>query len=544
MTGDNRRHLSYTNTFTLNYRFSPMDSWCGKLLTSILLLPFIAGNYRRRQNGSGYYDCIISSRVLFLVVLSIVIVFTASKKIPSHSEIRLGFVLILLSLLMIFAVIGFCVQGYLVHKHGLQYIVAARRNASTPKLQVVFLWLFGLASAFYCAFFVSKQIECSKNTAGGYLWNILFYFNIILLLCLFSQMFVITYFSPYELKQTHLVNYSMSLLLVANVCMFVYVTLVGETILFVIDRNPDSDIANCLENNSTISVLLEKSNPILKPNFTEFCLLSCTILLEIWSPMKEVQLLDEETSYLEIGGIEHTERLPLLSNFTASEHRRSGNEGKRTACQLITLVFSITAGLGLIVCYVVMAMDIGNIDYMRNVAEIYELALKVIIVLAVFIGFFCLVSYCTPDTSPEDLKPSEYVYLLSAFGLFMMHICEGIGGDMSFNNAFMATSILSIVQNYLQVVFLLHANRCKKSDPRLKIHLLESILIFIMICNFIFWFNNSFLLSEFSITRMLEHDNFPTELSSVVYNVLLPVSVFFRFTSFLEYYATFEKYNK
>ncbi|OWF38811.1 uncharacterized protein LOC110465885 isoform X2 [Mizuhopecten yessoensis] len=521
-----------------------MDSWCGKLLTSILLLPFTAGNYRRRQNGSGYYDCIISSRVLFLVVLSIVIVFTASKKIPTHSEIRIGFVLILLSLLMIFAVIGFCVQGYLVHKHGLQYIVAASRNASTPKLQVVFLWLFGFASVFYCGFFIIKQIECSENLAVGNIWYILLYFNITLILCLFSQMVIITHFSPYELKQTHLVNYAMSLLLVANVCMFVYGTLIGEITLYIMYTFPDSDIANCLENNSTFSVLLEKSKPILKPNFTEFCLLSCTILLEIWSPTKKVQLLDEETSYMEIDNIEHTERSPLLPTFTATEHRRSGNEGKQTACQLITLVFSITAGLGLIVCYVVMAMNIGDIDYMRNVAEIYELALKVVMVLAIFIGFYCLVSYCTPDTSPEDLKPSEYVYLLSAFGLFMMHICEGIGGDVSFDNWFMSTSILSIFQDYLQVVFLLHASRFKKSEPQSTIHLLESALIFIMICNCIFWLNDSFLKSEFSITRILEHYNFPTELSSVVYNVLLPVSVFFRFTSFLEYYATFDKYNK
>ncbi|XP_060079136.1 uncharacterized protein LOC132558568 [Ylistrum balloti] len=526
-----------------NYRLCTMDSWCGKLLTSVVVLPFMAGNCRTRRNGSRYYDCLISSRVLFLVVFAIVIVFTASKRIPSHTQIRLGFVLLLLTLLMITAMTCIFVLGYLVNKHGLQSIVAAKRNTSTPKLQVIFLWMFGLATVFYCGFLLAKQIECSIYISGGYFWNIVLFFNTLLIICLFIQMIFITYFSPYELEPTDLVNCTMSMLLAGNVSIFVYVNIMGNTLSTIIDIDPDNDIARCLKNNSTMILLLEKSSSILRPNFTEFVLLSCTILLEIWSPTK-VQHPNGEVPYIEISDINDSERSSLLSSETTTEHSR--NEGRRTACQLITLIISIALGLGQVVCYVVMAMDIGDVNSMRYVSEVYELVLKAMIVLAIFIGFFCLVQYCSPDRSSQGLKTWEHVYLLSAFGLFMMHICECIGGDVSSDisaKMLMSTSIISIFQDYLQVVFLLHANRCKKCDPRSNINLLESVLIFTMISNFMFWFNDSFLITEFPVNRILEHDDFSKDLLNVVYEIFLPVSVFFRFTSFLEYYATFGKYN-
>ncbi|XP_033748972.1 uncharacterized protein LOC117333675 [Pecten maximus] len=521
-----------------------MDSVCGKLLTAVVILPLTAGNSRRRRNGSRYYDCIISSRVLFLVIFAIVIVFTASKSIRTHTEIRLEFVLLLLSLLMISTMVGFCVLAILVHKHGLQYVVAGRRNTSTPKLQVIFLWVFGLASVFYCIFLVGKQIECSVDIAndgkkvGGYFWDTLLFFNILMILCLFSQMIAVTYFSPYELKQTDLINFAMSMLLIVDVCIFVYITLISDTFAYIVHINNDAGISHCLKRNSTMIDLLHKSEQILRPNFTEFTLLSCTILLEIWSPTK-VPVSTDEMSYVET---QDAETIPLLPYVTQTQHTR----GRRTACQLISLMISLSLGIGHAIIYVAMAMGIGEIDKMRYITEVYELTLKVMIMFAIFAGFFCLVQYCTPDVSSKGLKTRDYVYLLSAFGLFMMHLAETIGGNVSSGRTatiLMYTSIFSIFQDYLQVVFLLHASRCKKADPRTNIDLLESILIFIFISNFIFWFNDSFLISEFAVNRILEHGSFSKDLQKTVYHVLLPVTVFFRFTSFLEYYATFVKYS-
>ncbi|XP_021368547.1 uncharacterized protein LOC110460135 isoform X2 [Mizuhopecten yessoensis] len=498
-----------------------------------------AGNYRRRQNGSWYYDCTISSRVLFLLVLSIVIVFSATKWIPTHMNLRLGFVTILLSLLMVSGVIGSYIMGCLVRKQGIQSVVAARRNSNTPKLEVIFLWVFGLASGLYCALFVGKQIECSS---GGFYWNALLWFNILLIFCLFSQLIFITYFSSFKLKQTILVNYVMLLLLTANISVILYIYLMGDTISYLINIDYEASLSSCLKDNTTMTFLRVKLRKFLDPTFVEHGLLSAAIILEIWSPT-EIHYSDIGSSYTERGT---TELISLPYDLTSVEHPISGNQGKMKVCHLITLAVSLTTSIGLVVCYVAMALDTEKIESISFIAVTYEFSLKLVMMIVILAGFFCLVNYCTPDSSAKGLKSREYVYLLSAFGMIMMHMFEGIVGDVSSDhsaNIYMATSILSVFQDYLQVVFLMYANRCKKSDPHSNVAFLESILIFIMISNFILWFNDSFLLYEFSSTRILTNAILTKEIFPLMYQVLLPVSMYFRFTSFMEYYATFGRYT-
>ncbi|XP_021368544.1 uncharacterized protein LOC110460133 [Mizuhopecten yessoensis] len=548
-----------------------MESLCVKLLKSIFILPFCAGNLRRRRNGLWNYDCTISSRVLFLIIVAVVIVFTASREIQTHVEVRLGFVLLLLTVIMLSTICGMCHLGWLVQKDGLLSIVSAKRDTRTPKLQVVFLWVFGIGSGLYCALFVGKQIECSVLTNGGFYWHALFYFNILLTISIFTDLIFLSYFSPFELKQTTSVNFAMFITLTANVTVILYIYLLDGTLLFVKIIDPDVQLISCIDNNSTMTILLDKSRRFLAPTFVEFALLSTTLLLDIWSLTQvyhpdsgstSIEINDrdnsEQTTFIQSADNQDSEQICLLSSVTctnddpnqayrqhaAIEPYHSENGDRRKVSQIVTLVGSLTAGLGLVVCYTAQAMAMENIKNIRYATEIYELTLAVVMVLVIFVGFFCLTYYCTPDRSAKHLRPSDYVYLLSAFGVIMLHFYEALGGDVSSDSAgsiILYRSIISLFQDYLQVVFLLQANRCKKS--RSSVDLLESVLIFTMIINIIFWFNNSFLLAEFPSTSILENDHFSKELLGLVYKVLIPVAIFFRFTSFLEFYATFEKYR-
>ncbi|XP_021368549.1 uncharacterized protein LOC110460137 [Mizuhopecten yessoensis] len=404
-----------------------MDSLLGKLFASTFILPFTAGNYRRRQNGSWYYDCTISSRVLFLIVLATVIIFSATKWIPTHMDLRLGFVLILLSLLMVSGVIGSYIMGCLVRKQGLQSVVVARRNSNTMKVQVIFLWIFGLTSGLYCAFFIGKQIECSVYTSGGFYWDVLFCFNILLIYCLFSQLLFITYFSSFKLKQTILVNNVMLMLLTATISVMLYIYMMSDTMSYLINIDYEDNLISCLKTNTTMTFLRVKLREFVHPVYMEYCLFSATIILEIWSPT--------ETYYPFIGspyierGTRNSTILP--DNLTSVENPISENQGRRKLYHLITLAVSLTTGLGLVVCYVVMALDIGNLESIGYVAEVYEFTLKLVMMIVILAGFFCLVNYCTPDSSAKGLKSREYVYLLSAFGMIMMHTLQVIVGDVS-----------------------------------------------------------------------------------------------------------------
>ncbi|XP_069134978.1 uncharacterized protein [Argopecten irradians] len=603
-----------------------MASVCTKLLKSTFILPFVAGNYLRRPQGPQYYDCSISSRVLFLVLVSLVTVFTANSGIHRHEEVRLATVLILQSVILMCAMIAIFRLGWLVKTVGIRSVVAKRRHTSIPKLQIIFLWMFGISSGSYCALFISKQIECFLlNATGGLFWNVVFYFNIVLILSIFVQMVFVSYFSPFELKQTPAVNFVMFLLLTANFVVMLYIYFMNRTLQSAIDFDPEGGLPSCIQNNSTISILMLKSHQFLSPSSLEFTLLSITMLLEIWSltPAKPAddksrdRNLDsnyvgsrdrhvdvgESLSYNRsrvddeydggsrdrrvnhdndgsrdihvddgdrvdddydddsrdqhdtewtpllnsINGLEQhdTEWTPLLNSINGLEQPIIRSRRRWRVSHIATLIVSLTVGIGLIICYIAQIVDdIGNLEQLQSVTVIYEQTIIVIMVSVQLVGFFCLSHHCVPKKSAKPLRPRDYVYLLSAFGLITFHFYDIIGGDGStdfFSHMLLYKSITSIVQDYLQVVFLLQANRCQKSRP--SISLIESVLICIMIMNLICWFASSFLVHKFPITRDLGRSNFPKNLLRFLYDVLLPVSVFFRFTSFLEYYATFEEYS-
>ncbi|XP_060079130.1 uncharacterized protein LOC132558563 [Ylistrum balloti] len=525
-----------------------MDSFCGKLLTSIFILPFTAGHTRRQRNGSWYYDCTITSRVLFLIVLAIVIVFTASKGIHTQAEDRLGIVVILLSLFLVSAMTGIYILGYIVRRNGVESVVNSRRNSASQKLQVIFLWGFGLASGLYCALFVGKQIECFVTSTDGFYWRALFCFNIFLIICLFSEMIFITYFSSFVLKHTLLVNYITFLILTTNTSVIFYIYIMHDTLSYLQEISPEDQFLSCLQNNSTVTVFKVKVKQLLNQTSVEYSLLSITIVLEIWSPTTKNNP-ESDRSYprhVESSDTDIVETMPLLDDVTSTSPSKSGNRSKRTVCQMVTLAVSLTTGIGLVVCYIMMATDIGNTETVRLVTEMYSFILKCIMTLALFSGFFCLINYCSPNGSPTGLKLREYVYLLSAFGIFIAHTSKMIAGDLSSDylaKLVLSESVCGMFQDYLQVVFLLCANRCRKFYPRSNVNLLESVLIFIMVCNFILWVNDSFLLPEFTSTRIMKQGDLPKEISLIEYDLLLPVSVFFRFTSFMEYHATFDKFT-
>ncbi|OWF55352.1 hypothetical protein KP79_PYT16642 [Mizuhopecten yessoensis] len=516
------------------------------MITSVFILPFTAGNYRRRQNGFWYYDCSISFRVLFLGFLAIIVVFSATNTIYDGANVRLGVVLLLLSVLILGGVSVCLILVCLAQLRGLQCIVATRRHTHTTKLQVCFLWIFGLASILFSTLLVGKLIECSGNGTAGLYWNSIICFNCLLVVCFISEIIFITYFSEFKLKHSTLANYSMLLLLASNTCVQLYVSIIGDHPLATfIEINKENATNWCLERNSTMTALIEKSRSILTPTFMEFFLLSSTMILDIWSPSNE-NSHENETRHSEINGIQDSERTSLLPHTSAIEPDYSGNGSRRMLCQMITIVVSLMTGFGMVIFYVAMAMNVGNIQTLHFLAEFYELILKVLMTIATFLGFFCLVTYCTPDRSPKRFKSRENVYLLSVFGLMMLHICKVIQGDVTSyldSKILLYTNIISIFQDYLQVVLLLHANQCKKSDPRSRIVLLESVLLFIMINNFVLWINDTFLLSQYPITRVMAQERFSTGLLRLGYTVLLPVSVFYRFTSFLQYYATFRDYT-
>ncbi|XP_069107876.1 uncharacterized protein [Argopecten irradians] len=519
-----------------------MDSWCCKLFTSIIILPFTAGNYRTRRNGSRYYDCAISFRVLFLCCLAVVAVFSATKDVHAGADARLGVVLLILSLLITGGIVVCLVLVCLAQTRGLHSLVTARSPTSTSRLQVGFLWIFGLGASLFAAFLMAKMVECSLHVIGDLYWNTIICFNAALIVCFLSELIFITYFSTFKLKHSTFVNYSILTVLASNICMQLYVSIIGDSFETFIKINHDLDSSECLSNNSTLSAMIQKSRSMLAPMFTEFVLLSSTVIVEIWSPSSNRS--NNEHIHSDMNNFDESERTGLLPYRSTNSGLYAENE--RKLYRLLTCIASLITGFGLVIVYVAISMNIGNVQAIQFIAEMYELVLKLLMTVVNFVGFYCLVNYCTPDSSPKPLTGRENVYLMSLLGLVMLHIGKVIKGNIStshMSDVLFYTNIISIFQDYLQVVLLLHANRCNKSDPRSALRLFESVLLFTMIINFTLWINDTFLIAQYPITRVLEKGEFSHGVLKLGSSILLPVSVFYRFTSFLEYFSTFKKYS-
>ncbi|XP_021364736.1 uncharacterized protein LOC110457697 [Mizuhopecten yessoensis] len=536
-----------------------MGNTCSEVLTSVVVLPITAGNYRRRQNGSRYYDGTLSSIVFFLIFLAVISILTFSKDIDIGRHRRLGFVLVLLAVIMIFGMVACAVLGCFIRIYGLDSVVLRRQERSVTKLQLIFLWIFGIVSGLFPAFHAGQQFQCHVfspyiNGEAGFFWDSRVVFNVIMMFYLLTEMVFVTYFVQFQLKHSTTARYVLFTLACANISEWLHSIIIddfSENILYNYFGNK-SDIPACMQN-ETIGMLLDKSKPILGPCLLEFCLLSTTMLFEMWSPntlqtsSAETFSGDDSRTYQDnVESLNETELSQLLGNTTTyHETSVSRNVITRTVYHLVVLVLSIVITIGNVIGYVLWVMHPGS-SQMRLAMEQFSLAEYATTIGAIFIGFYCLVHYCTPDREPKPLKVREYVYLSSAFALIMMAVSEILTGNLlsdSTSELTMTSHILGIVQVYLQVVFLLHANRCQKSNPHLHIHVLDCVLIFLTVININYWIVDSFINTSFPDIRNVEQDVLGSTLWNLHHRILLPAGVFFRFSSVLELFTTLKVYS-
>ncbi|XP_069127215.1 uncharacterized protein [Argopecten irradians] len=544
--------LSQTNSKkNQNIREMGLRSICSDLITAFVIIPVMAGNYRKQKNGHWSTDGIISFIVFLLVFLGVVGILTFSKEIDVEKDKRLAVVFVLLSTIQVIGVLACIVLCVLLSKRGLSYIVLQRQEESVVKLQLVFLWIFGIGAGLFSAFLVGQQIQCkvfgtSIDEDGRFFWDCRGIFNVITIISLLTEMVFISYFSQFEMKRCICIRYVIAILTSANISIWLHTIIIDnepfpESILEKHFGN-HSNKSTCLQNDS-IGSLINDSKQILGTCFLEFFLLSITILFEMWSKFK-ADCLPAYQDVVELNSSSTDEETPLLVDHRMDNQSRTG----RTVYQLLALISSIGIGIAKIVGTIVWVRHQGQ--EMRSVMKTFDIIFNSVILIVNLIGFYCLAHYYKPDRKTKSLKISEYVYLSSAFGIIMLHFCDILTGLLSsiHHDVQDATSRLTLIayaialiQDYFQVVFLLQTKRCIKANPHSSIHLLDCVLLFLMVTNICQWMEDSFILSSYYGIRQVEKDVLGSVLWGVYHNILLPVSVFFRFSSALELYTTFKE---
>ncbi|XP_060067877.1 uncharacterized protein LOC132548069 [Ylistrum balloti] len=533
-----------------------MGNICKDLVTALVILPITAGNYQRRQNGSRYFDGTISSTVFFLIFLAVIIIFTISKNIDHDQEKRMGVVFLLLTTIMVLGVAACVTLGCIIKKHGLALVVSKRREGNITKLQIIFLWIFGIVAGLLSISLIGQQSVCEVYNSiidgGRFFWNSRLIFNSITMLFLFTEIIFISYFVQYNLRNSTFIRYVLFILLSANVSVWLHSVIIDNELFpdNILEKQfgNSSNILYCIQN-GTFGTIINKFKTVSNPCFLEFCLLSVTMLLEMWSPTTTENSSEEEVqTYQELNRLSYSvnDRSTLLEISVDNEDRSSGARPGRTIQQLVTFFVTVVIGLGLDVSYLVCVWFPKNAEILMMM-ERYHTIITIAMIVANFVGFYCLVHYCKPDRANKPLKVSEYVYLSSVLGILMIHVCEIVSayytqGPIAQLN--LITYILGIVQIYLQVVFLLHANRCKISNIQTNVHLLDCVLIFLMVINLNIWMSDSFIVEQFSVLKDVEKQILGDIVMNLYYHVLLPTSIFFRFSSALELFATFKMYSK
>lgn len=218
-----------------------------------------------------------------------------------------------------------------------------------------------------------------------------------------------------------------------------------------------------------------------------------------------------------------------------------GYECHKSTCGLFLGISVFAANCVLVAIFV---MEVENSQRSFDVLVQYTVkiyfgchsALNIIGIVAVIIAFYQMRDLGM--TAHRDKVLDENLLLISLGGYYFLLAFEAvagfdsIGGEMSRKAALhLATSLLGYIQSTIQVIFTLLALHMRASSPT---HIISkpgrAVLAFLVLVNFAMWVTNTFQMKALAQSRVLS--DFYGELAWVlIFNVFLPLSIFFRFHS-------------
>lgn len=228
------------------------------------------------------------------------------------------------------------------------------------------------------------------------------------------------------------------------------------------------------------------------------------------------------------------------SSFRCQQH----NEPQRRVPVLVYLALIIYLIIGSIDVTGCLLQVTGMSGHSRiyNMKLVCEIWIKSFMFLLTSFGFVRLKKETLPKRSYQLLESDEYIFLFTALGNIIQQIL-GLFGTIIANDILRwIWFIITILQDYLQVTFLLHANRCVRRKGKVKGKYLKWICLLLVAVNFGCWLEDSFFLFQFPVTNF--DDAIIIEMSSehkVVSDILLQFKVYYRFVSGFAFYTISKK---
>lgn len=525
------------------------------ILRGVFVLPICAGHLVQRRNNAWRFDGSVSALVLLLLVISLTVAITSTNGITKYDIQRLTGTLILMTL-MVLCAIGEIIRVVLKNRRE-QHNITITAPCAYMNMETFFLWIFAILASLFCTFHFLVALECLQPGISDVLdvFRISkLSFSAVLVLFIFTEASFITYFSVKKLQRSVFTWRSVVVLVCVNVVLWVNTFILQGTALAITHSHVENNtfIRTCI-NNSSVSRAFDDSSGILNPGFIEFLMLAVTLIISISNSPTDEQGHEEISNdsrnfYIEEAMTDitsllvHDHETETISGDVTSDRQESVLQMSRN--HYGTIIVCVIIILPNIIGYMVDVIIDLQYSQVRVAMNYWELGQKLLMVVGHLTGFVILQRDFQPPRRHVPLTIREGVYLLAAVGMFVTHFFEIIIGVVANDKTGMSTTLqntASILQDYLQVVFLIYANRNTAKHGYRRRFLIEAICIVIMSINLGFWFTDNFLISNYDSTRETEQHVLGNTGWYIFNNILMPVNVYYRFSSGWMYYYLFRK---
>lgn len=486
----------------------------------ILLLP-IYPNLSRNGNQRKRSLVTIVSTLLFSHALAVSIVLFGVLSAVHGAYITTIFVK--WSILTIFITFGLLASlVLLISRCRIRLPTGTQVQERDPSLnlQLVFLWIFGLANMIHFCINLSIYLGCmakTQNDSGHY--SFMIFVNIIYVMFTIFQMTFITYNRNEQLQRMYHLRVSCVFILLANFSIW-YSSTVNN--MFANGYVTEERNRSCFHNSEIERKLGSRISPILLPPQLEFCILASTLLMSLWENPKESQTSRNTFAFDTADHTQPQSTLPQNESIAFSH--------------ILALIFGILINVPILVSTVVLT-------YVYNwenktailVLDISESLSALCTCIIVFVCCRYLNVNCVYRTKP--LTTREQILIFSSTGImayFTLGLLAGLSG-FTFRKSTIVSRIFGMLETFLQTLFFIKSARyeMERSEQRV----ISCCGLMLAVTNLMYWLQDSYNRNIITKTRYLGYMDWNT-----VELTLVPLMIFYRFFSGISAYVMYKTF--
>jgi len=208
--------------------------------------------------------------------------------------------------------------------------------------------------------------------------------------------------------------------------------------------------------------------------------------------------LYENTEYTDITPLTSVRTNISYSTFTLNQNTQQHRQVPLPVyVALITYIIVVCLDVTGSIMQITDHSGVFDVNQMKLVCACF---IKLFMTTLLSYGFVRLNKDMFPKRPYESFKSDEYLFLFTSLGSIIQHIIELFGTMNSNNKLRWVWNIIVVYQDYLQITFLLHANRCIKRHREEQNKYLKWVCMLLVATNFGCWLEDSFILLQFPVT--------------------------------------------